>query len=387
MTVNKGDTLGFVGASGYTSLAHLHFDYTGIPNQWGNTISRKYLNPMRLFAPEVHPHVVGKLDNAHIEILHDWADSTLIRIHWPHNQHINRYEFSNGDYNLVYDVEEVRASCAVYEPSIWARDSMKIFPYRTNRFNSALYYETDYAYPAYFPNSPLRDANLAMYGFEHIPLTADSVVNVYDFMLNHVPPAHLLENWVVKVTDVWGYTAEGTFAILPVEFIDFEVENEQDKQVNISWTTGSEINNDYFIIEKSKDAINYEEVTKIVSAGNSTTIKTYQYTDVLPYTSSSYYRIKQVDFDNKTSYSEIRKIYLNESQQAFKVYPNPSTDMLLLDFEAFDKTKSLTVYDSSGQLLLTEKVSNHKHSIDISQLAIGVYYISYKGQNLKFSKN
>lgn len=97
--------------------------------------------------------------------------------------------------------------------------------------------------------------------------------------------------------------------------------------------------------------------------------------------------IKQVDFDNKTSYSEIRKIYLNESKKAFKVYPNPSTDMLLLDFESFDKTKALKVYDSSGQLLLTEKVSNHNHSIDISQLAIGVYYISYKGQNLKFNKN
>ena len=70
----------------------------------------KYLNPNRLFDPTEHPHILGKLENAHIEILHDWADSTLIRIHWPHNQHINRFEFTNGTYNLVYDVEEVRAS-------------------------------------------------------------------------------------------------------------------------------------------------------------------------------------------------------------------------------------------------------------------------------------
>jgi len=387
MSVSKGDTLGFVGASGYTSLSHLHFDYTGIPNQWGNTTSRKYLNPMRLFDPEVYPEVVGKLDNAHIEILHDWADSTLIRIHWPHNQHINRYEFSNGDYNLVYDVEEMRASYPIFEPSIWARDSMKIFPYRTNGFYSALYYETDYEYPAYFPNSPLRDANLAMYGFEHIPLTADTVVNVYDFMLEDVPPAHLLEDWVVKLTDVWGYTVEGTLAVLPVEFIDFTVESQADKQVNINWTTGSEQNNDYFIIEKSKDALHYEELAKITAASNSTSRKTYQHTDVLPFAGTSYYRIKQVDFDKKTSYSEIRKIYLNKSKPVFKIYPNPSTDMLLLEFESVDTTKALKVYDSSGQLILTQKVSNHKHSIDISQLAIGVYYISYEGQNLKFNKN
>ena len=96
---------------------------------------------MRFFDPEKYPQVVGKLDNAHIEILRDWSDSTLIRIHWPHNQHINRFEFTNENYNIVYDVEEVRASYAVYEPSIWAVDGMKIFPYRTNGYRTALYYQ------------------------------------------------------------------------------------------------------------------------------------------------------------------------------------------------------------------------------------------------------
>ena len=102
--------MGFVGSSGTTSLSHLHFDFKSIPNQWGNTTTAKYLNPNRLFDPTEHPHILTKLDNAHIEILHDWSDSTLFRIHWPHNQHINRFEFTNGTYNLVYDVEEVRAS-------------------------------------------------------------------------------------------------------------------------------------------------------------------------------------------------------------------------------------------------------------------------------------
>ena len=207
--VQKGDTLGFVGESGTTSLDHLHLDYYGIPNQWGNSTNRKFLNPMRLFDPNEHPHVIGKLDNAHIEVLRDWADSTLIRIHWPHNQHINRFEFSNGTYNLVYDVEEVRASYAVYEPSIWARDSMKLFPIRTNGSNSANYYQLNWNYPAIFPNSPSRDTNLALYGYPHIPTTADSVVNIYDFMLLHVPANHSKKDWIVKLTDVWGYTVSG----------------------------------------------------------------------------------------------------------------------------------------------------------------------------------
>lgn len=210
--VSKGDTLAFVGSSGTTSLSHLHFDFKSIPNQWGNTTTAKYLNPNRLFDPTDHPHILSKLDNAHIEILHDWADSTLIRIHWPHNQHINRFEFTNGTYNLVYDVEEVRASYSVFEPSIWAKDSMKIFPYRTNGYQTALYYQQNDTLPAIFPNSAHRDTNLQVYGYSHIPLSADSVVNVYDFVLEHVPNTHLTNDWIIKLTDVWGYTVQGQFS-------------------------------------------------------------------------------------------------------------------------------------------------------------------------------
>ena len=210
--ISKGDTLAFVGNSGTTSLSHLHFDFKSIPNEWGNTTTAKYLNPNRLFNPTEHPHILGKLENAHIEILHDWADSTLIRIHWPHNQHINRFEFTNGTYNLVYDVEEVRASYSVFEPSIWARDSMKIFPYRTNGYRTALYYQINDTLPAIFPNSPHRDTNTQIYGYTHIPLSADSVVNVYDFVLEHVPNTHLTNDWIIKLTDVWGYTVQGQFS-------------------------------------------------------------------------------------------------------------------------------------------------------------------------------
>lgn len=205
----KGDTLAFVGNSGTTSLSHLHFDFKSIPNQWGNTTTAKYLNPNRLFDPNKSPHVLGKLDNAHIEVLHDWSDSTLIRIHWPHNNHINRFEFTNGSYNLIYDVEEVRASYPNFDPSIWARDSMKIFPYRTNGYRTALYYQLNDTLPAIFPNSPYRDTNITFYKYPHIPLSADSVVNVYDFILEDVPSNHVVNNWVVKLTDVWGYSVEG----------------------------------------------------------------------------------------------------------------------------------------------------------------------------------
>jgi hypothetical protein len=295
MSVTKGDTLGFVGESGTTSLSHLHFDYMGVPNQWGNTNLLRYLNTNRLFDPNEHPHVIGKLDNAHVEILHDWTDSTLIRIHWPHNQHINRFEFTNGAYNLIFDEEEGRASYAVFEPSIWARDSMKIFPYKTNGYRTADYYQQSTSYPAIFPNSPSRDTNLAMYGFLHIPLTADSVVNVYDFMLKDVPSNHNVNDWVVKLSDVWGYTVEGQVVFTDVKKVPSE------------------------------------------AAG-------------------------------------------------FKVYPNPASDLLILEFEESTETGFLKILSSSGKLIFTKSVKESGAAIDISELPNGIYLISLNGEIIKFIK-
>ena len=296
MLVDKGDTLGFVGQSGTTTLSHLHFDYGGVPNQWGNNNLLKYLNPNRLFDPNEHPHVIGKLDNAHVEILHDWADSTLIRIHWPHNQHINRFEFTNGAYSLVFDEEVVRASYAVFEPSIWARDSMKIFPYKTNGYRTADYYQQNTSHPAIFPNSPDRDTNLAMYGFAHIPLTADSVVNVYDFMLIDVPNNHHVNDWVVKLSDVWGYTVEAQVVFTGVQ--------------------------------------------KLIS-----------------------------------------------EKATFKVYPNPTSDLLVLEFEESTETTFVKILNSAGKLILTKNIKQSGERIDISSLPNGVYLISLNGEAIKFVKD
>ena len=209
MAINKGDTIAFAGSSGTTNFNHLHLDYSGVPNTWGNITNRKYLNPMRLFDPDLNPEVIGKLDYAHIEILYDWPDSTLIRVLWPNEQHINRFEFSNASYNLIYDMEEVRASYPVYEPSIWAVDSMLIFPYRYNDSTTPLDYWNTVDYPALMPASINRDTNVANYGFFHIPILVDSVSHLYDFMLHHVPFTHNTKDWVVKLSDVWGNVVEG----------------------------------------------------------------------------------------------------------------------------------------------------------------------------------
>lgn len=211
VSVAKGDTLGLMGNTG-ANWTHLHFDYSSYSADWSTSATnRRYMNPNRLLDPFLYPQVLGILDRAEVELLHDWADSALFRVYWPHNQTINRFVFQNDSFEVEFDVEKVRASYAVYEPSIWAQDSLKLFPYRYNGRYSPLYYWNTVDYPAIFPASPDRDTNLTMYGYEHIPLDADTVVHVYDFLVYNVPANHDANEWRVTLSDVWGYTVEAGF--------------------------------------------------------------------------------------------------------------------------------------------------------------------------------
>jgi len=63
--------------------------------------------------------------------------------------------------------------------------------------------------PPIYPASQQRDANLSIYGYPHISITHDSVAFVYDFVLKDLNPAHDSEDFIVKLSDVWGYTIEG----------------------------------------------------------------------------------------------------------------------------------------------------------------------------------
>ena len=87
-------------------------------------------------------------------------------------------------------------------------------------------------------------------------------------------------------------------------------------QVNLAWTTASETNNDYFTIQKSKDAQIFEDVFVVDGAGNSSTIINYFDIDKSPYTGISYYRLKQTDFDGHVSYSNIVPIEYNPNGES-----------------------------------------------------------------------
>ncbi|MBJ7427639.1 MAG: SBBP repeat-containing protein [Bacteroidia bacterium] len=104
------------------------------------------------------------------------------------------------------------------------------------------------------------------------------------------------------------YSNKGT---LPVKLISFNATLANEK-VNCTWETASEINNDYFTIERSKDGNGFESLGNVKGQGNSNSNTRYSYIDNNPFSGISYYRLKQTDFDGKYTYSDIKKVGLDK---------------------------------------------------------------------------
>jgi hypothetical protein len=154
---------------------------------------------------------------------------------------------------------------------------------------------------------------------------------------------------------------------LPIELISFNV-NLSKGAALVDWTTSSEINNDYFTIEKSKDGINWVFVNEQSGSGNSNSLLYYSDVDNSPFGGVSYYRLKQTDFNGGYKYSEIVSLE-NIKDRVMSVYPNPVKDALTI--ANMDETFTVKVYSINGQIIYTGSTS----SINTSEWSKGIYQL------------
>ncbi len=137
--------------------------------------------------------------------------------------------------------------------------------------------------------------------------------------------------------------------------------------VDLHWQTASEVNNDYFTVERSTNGEEFEPILKQNGAGNSSSIINYYDTDNHPLNGVSYYRLKQTDFDGKVSYSGI--VSVNRKDNAVvNVYPNPVNNMINVSVNKSNYT--VNIYGLDGKLIYTD--ANTKQ-IDMSAFANGIY--------------
>tara|TARA_B100000809_G_scaffold133584_1_gene131302 strand:- start:210 stop:1424 length:1215 start_codon:yes stop_codon:yes gene_type:complete len=153
-------------------------------------------------------------------------------------------------------------------------------------------------------------------------------------------------------------------------------------ETELSWTTASEINNDYFIVEKSFDGFYFSNLATIPGAGNSNAVVTYSHTDVEANNQTVYYRLKQVDFNGAFEYSNTITISPCSDEASIAVYPNPFKDGLNIAFsETNGEEYSIEILDYLGRIIIQENANsdNGIHTIKIDQVHTkGVYFVKIK---------
>lgn len=165
---------------------------------------------------------------------------------------------------------------------------------------------------------------------------------------------------------------------LPIELVNFSAECNY-PQIVLKWTTQSETNNDYFILEKSSDGINFTSVAVIPGAGNSSITQNYSYTDNIN-TADLYYRLKQVDYSGEYSYSDIinpdckTQTDSHFSEISFSEREN---EYIITFNSSVSNNYNILLIDNTGKQLLNDKITIEppldKYIISKNKYAIGLY--------------
>ncbi len=189
--------------------------------------------------------------------------------------------------------------------------------------------------------------------------------------------------WQASATETVGTT--NLSQVLPVTLQSF-TGHLRENDILLNWITLTELNNDYFVVEKSSDGNSFNEIGRIDGNGTSNRPINYSFIDKSA-SDFNFYRLKQVDFDGtSTTYETILvKTILNVD---LLITPNPASDILRIkNSNALLKDQvTLVLYDLAGGLVLKEKVTfeNGAYELDVTNLKKGVYHISLDDQLTRY---
>ena len=177
----------------------------------------------------------------------------------------------------------------------------------------------------------------------------------------------------------------GTFTLasidpqpLPVELLAFDAAY-NGNSVDLTWTTASEVNNDYFTIERSVDATEFIAIGTKKGAGNSSGLLNYYSEDLQPLKGFSYYRLRQTDFNGNSTVSKTKKISI-QSVLEFTVYADPlQGQIVILSGGGLVMNGKIEIIDVLGKIHAATFVSgSDTFIIPSSGLARGTYFLRFR---------
>jgi len=170
-----------------------------------------------------------------------------------------------------------------------------------------------------------------------------------------------------------------TNSVLPVELSAFNAVR-KNKEVQISWTTSSEIDASHFEIERSSDGIEFSRIGSHGAEGEASAETSYKFMDKTPRQGTNYYRLRSVDIDGFTSFSRIRSVGFGSSDTPIAV-PNPVKERLqILGLGLNSNAATVEIFTATGQMLFQgeKKINEGEIELEMTEVNIvskGTYYL------------
>jgi len=189
----------------------------------------------------------------------------------------------------------------------------------------------------------------------------------------------------------WNLTGGASLncSVLPVEFLSFTGHREEDYHV-LEWQTASELNNDYFTLERSVNGEPFTAIGRVNGAGTSTQINSYSFYDYNPMEGWNYYRLRQTDFNGHSTISNIVALnYHTSGVYVDNVHPVPTDGDVYFDFVSPTKTTiHYQITDCSGRVVSDIKSEmnpgNNSVKVDLAMYEKGIYFLRVMDESSDF---
>jgi hypothetical protein len=221
-------------------------------------------------------------------------------------------------------------------------------------------------------NVPLQSITI-----KYRPAYGTSTSNAY-YSFSTIRPA----NQYISISNITLTPTGGSCEPLPIRLKEFNVER-INKNVLFDWSSASELNNDYYILEESSDGIVFNEVAKIKGAGNSNTNQSYTFELINNSNNETYYKLFQTDYDGTRTYLDTKVVsgIISGHFSLVELSPNPAKNYINLNIYSDQNTiSSYQIFDLQGNIVVNHddlrfKEGLNQLQISTSSLKKGLYFL------------
>ncbi len=171
--------------------------------------------------------------------------------------------------------------------------------------------------------------------------------------------------------------------VLPVTLTDFSAKNDKE-EIALFWKTSSEVNSNYYEIQRSRDGQSFSKIGNVYAQGTSALENSYSFKDILPFKGTNYYRLSMVDLDGKMSYSKTVAVNVKVTHSFTTGYTKLSSETKKLNFSLnSDRAQNVraAITDVTGRVYFTEALQvqpgSNSFTKTIPGFSKGIYYLKF----------